>query len=126
LGLGDKLETIMKLPILLATVALSLGPAVASADSIDRTSTTICLDSGGRQLAPACKSQNASRLNYQEDICICPAATLRVKAPLCGAGVSPPSETAAYEQARLKAVSNGSLVGAQWRGQAICVAPHPR
>jgi hypothetical protein len=124
LSLGDKLETIMKLSILLAAAALSLGPAVASADSIDRTSTTICLDSGGRQLAPSCKSQEASRLNYQEDICICPTATLQVKAPLCGAGISPPAESAAYEQARLKAVSHGSLVGAQWQGQAICVAPH--
>jgi hypothetical protein len=114
----------MKLSILLAATALALSAGAAAADSIDRSSTTICLDSGGRQLPPSCKSQDASRLNHQEDICICPAATMRVKAPLCGAGVKAPSETAAYEQARLKAVSHGSLVGAQWEGQAICVASH--
>jgi hypothetical protein len=114
----------MKLSILLAATALALSAGAASADSIDRSSTTICLDSGGRQLAPSCKSQDASRINQQEDICICPAATLRVKAPLCGAGVTPPAESAAYERARLAAVSHGSLEGAQWQGQAICVAPH--
>jgi hypothetical protein len=114
----------MKLSILLAASVLIAGAGAASADVIDKTTTTICLDSGGRQLAPHCKSQDASRLSHQEDICICPAATQQVKAPLCGPGVKPPAENAAYEQARLKAVSHGSLTDASWQGQAMCVAPH--
>jgi hypothetical protein len=114
----------MKLSILLAAAALAISAGVASADVIDKTSTTICLDSGGRQFPPACKSQDASRLTHQEDICICPAATRQVKAPLCAQGVNPPGESAAYEQARLKAVSNGSLTDASWKGRAMCVAPH--
>lgn len=119
----------MKLYILLAATALALSASVvsagvASADVIDKTTTTICLDSGGRQLPAHCKSQDASRLSHQEDICICPAATQQVKAPLCAPGVKPPGESAAYEQARLKAVSHGSLVNANWQGQPMCVAPH--
>jgi hypothetical protein len=114
----------MKLSILLAASALAICAGAASADVIDKSTTTICLDSGGRQLAPHCKSQDASRLSHQEDICICPAATQQVKAPLCPPGVNPPGESAAYEQARLKAVSNGSLTNASWQGQAMCVAPH--
>ena len=114
----------MKLSILLAAAAATFSAGLASADALDRTSTTICLDSGGRQAPVRCHQQQASRLNREADICICPAATQQVKAPLCPAGVKPPAESAAYEQARLKAVSNGSLVGAQWQGQAMCVAPH--
>ncbi|MGZ3375152.1 MAG: hypothetical protein ACXU8S_00995 [Phenylobacterium sp.] len=114
----------MKLSILLAATALAISAGAASADVIDKTTTTICLDSGGRQLAAHCKSQDASRLTHQEDICICPAATQQVKAPLCAPGVNPPGESAAYEQARLKAVTHGSLVSANWNGQPMCVAPH--
>lgn len=114
----------MKLSILLAATLLAASAGLASADSIDKTSTTICLDAGGRQTPVHCKSQDASRLNSQEDICICPGATLQVKASLCAPGMHPPPESAAYEQARLKAVSHGSVVGATWQGQQICVAPH--
>ena len=114
----------MKLSILLAGGALALSAGAASAESMSVQTTTICLDSGGRQAAVHCKTQSASRLSNQEDICICPAATMTVKAPLCGAGLKPPGESAAYEQARLKAVSHGSLAGATWQGQPMCVAPH--
>ena len=114
----------MKLSILLAATALAISAGAASADVIDRSTTTLCLDSGGRQLAPTCKSQDASRLNQQEDICICPPATRNVKAPLCPPGVKPPAESAAYEQARLKAAANGGLTNASWKGQPMCVAPH--
>ena len=114
----------MKLSILLAATAAALSAGLASADALDRTSTTICLDSGGRQAAVTCTSRNASRLNPHADVCLCPGASLQVKAPLCPSGVKPPGESAAYEQARLKAVSHGSVVGAQWQGQPMCVAPH--
>ena len=114
----------MKLSILLASAALAVSAGAASADSMMLKTTTICLDSGGHQAPVQCKTQSASRLSNQEDICICPAATLQVKAPLCGPGLKPPGESAAYEQARLKAVSHGSLAGATWQGQPMCVAPH--
>jgi hypothetical protein len=116
----------MKLSILLASVALVLSAGAASADSMGAKSTTICLDSGGHKAAVHCKTQDASRLSSQEDICICPAATLQVTAPLCAPGVQPPGESAAYEQARLKAVNHGSLVDASWQGKPMCVAPHSR
>jgi hypothetical protein len=47
-----------------------------------------------------------------------------VTAPLCPAGVKPPPESMDYVQARLRAISNGSVVGATWHGQPMCVAPH--
>ena len=114
----------MKLSILLSAAGLALSGGLAWADSLDRTSTTICLDSGGRQAAVQCHQQQASRLSHDADICICPAATMQVKAPLCLSGVKPPGESAAYERARLRAVNNGSLAGSSWQGQPMCVAPH--
>ena len=114
----------MKLAILLVAIAAGLGAGAASADTLDRTSTTICLDGIGHQAAVRCTTRDASRLNREADICICPAATQQVKAPICPAGVNPPAESAAYERARLKAVSHGSLVGAAWQGQPMCVSPH--
>lgn len=114
----------MKRSILLAAAALSLSAGLASADGLDRTTTTICLDSGGHQDVVTCTKRTASRLDQQADICICTGANMQVKAPLCPAGVKPPGESAAYERARLKAVSHGSLVGAQYQGHPMCVAPH--
>ena len=118
----------MKAIIFATAAALSFGAGVAYADSLadnPPTSTTICLDAGGRQAPARCRAQ-ASRLDAREDICICPAATQNVKAPVCGPGVHPPAESAAYERERLKAVSHGSLMGATWQGQPMCVAPRNR
>ena len=114
----------MKLSILLAGAALALGAGAALADSPGAKTTTICLDSGGRQTPVQCKSQNASRLTNREDICICPAATLQATVPLCAPGEKPPTESAAYQRARREAVSHGSLAAASWQGKPICVAPH--
>ncbi|WP_394762577.1 hypothetical protein [Phenylobacterium sp.] len=114
----------MNLSTLLLAAAVTLSAGLASADALDHTTTTICLDSGGHRAAATCTMRDASRLNQQADVCICPGATLQVTAPLCLAGVKPPGESAAYEQARLKAVSHGSLAGAQWHSQPMCVAPH--
>jgi hypothetical protein len=116
----------MKLSILLAGAALALGAGAASADSPGAKTTTICLDSGGHQAAVHCKTQDASRLSNREDICICPAATRQVTAPLCAPGEKPPGESAAYERARLEAASHGSLTEAMWQGKPMCVAPHDR
>lgn len=116
----------MRLSILAATATLALSAGVASAEPPSGQSTTICLDGSGHQKAVQCKTQDASRLKKHEDICICPAATLQVTAPLCAPGAHPPPESAAYAQARRKAVDHGSLMGATWQGQPMCVAPHER
>jgi hypothetical protein len=118
----------MKPSILIAVAVLGLSAGIASADSLADNppkSTTICLDSIGRMLPVHCRAQ-ASRLDAREDICICPAATQEVKAPVCGPGVHPPGESAAYERERLRAVRHGSVVGAVWQGQAMCIAPRNR
>src|SRR4051794_28385844 len=115
----------MKLSILLGLAALAAGAGLARADSLSDNppkSTTICLDAGGHQAPVQCRAQ-ASRLDAREDICICPAATQQVKVAVCEPGMKPSAESAAYERERLAAVSHGSVVGASWRGQPMCVAP---
>ena len=110
----------------IAVLTLSAGAAAARALSDNPpTATTICLEAGGQQRAAVCKA-HASRLDATEDICQCGGAAQRVTITVCPAGVSAPGESAAYEQARLKAVSHGSLVGATWQGQPMCVAPRNR
>ena len=47
-------------------------------------------------------------------------------APLCAPGEHPPSENLAFKQARLKAVSHGSLMDASYEGKPMCVDPHDR
>jgi hypothetical protein len=118
----------MKVTIFAAVAALSLGAGVALADSLADNppkSTTICLDTSGRARPVHCRAQ-ASRLDAREDICICPAGTQNVKAPVCDRGVAPPPESAAFERERAAAVSPGSLMGATWHGQPMCVAPRNR
>lgn len=115
----------MKPSIILAAAALSLGPGLASAQSLADNPpkvTTVCLDVAGHSRPAHCRAE-ASRLDAREDICLCPAGAQTVQAPVCGPGVRPPGESAAYERARLAAVSKGSLVGATWQGQPMCVAP---
>ena len=118
----------MKGTLFAAVAALSLSAGLAYADSLvdnPPKSTTIFLDAGGQQKPVHCRAQ-ASRLDAREDICICPAATQTVTAPVCGPGEKPPAESALYERERLKAVSHGSIVGATWQGQRMCVAPRNR
>jgi len=117
----------MKVSIFLSIATLALSASVASADVLSENppkSTTICLDSGGRKLSVECRTDQASRVDLRENICICPANTVVVTVPICPRGVNPPGESAAYEQARLKAVDHGSLVGSTWKGQPMCVAQH--
>jgi len=115
----------MKLPILLGVAALGLSAGVACAGSLSDNppkSTTICLDSSGRMRPAHCRAQ-ASRLDATEDICICPAGAQQVKASVCEPGVKPPPESATLMRERMRMVSHGSVVGATWQGQPICVAP---
>jgi len=115
----------MKPSILALATALSLAGGISAAQPVGGNppkSTIVCLDVSGRSLPATCRVP-ASRLDAREDICLCPAGGERVTAPICGPGVRPPAESAAYERARRKAVSHGSLMGAIWQGQAMCVAP---
>jgi hypothetical protein len=117
----------MKTSTLIAGAALSLIAGFATAQPVGEnppTTTILCLDVAGRTQAATCKVP-ASRLDPTEDICLCGGASERVVAPICPPGVNPPSETAAFEHARHKAIKNGSLVGATWQGQPMCVAPRP-
>jgi hypothetical protein len=119
----------MKAIIFAAAAMLSLSAGFAWADATSANSPrtmTICLDGGGHKAPVKCRTQSASRIDPGEDVCSCSGADRQVSAPVCGPGERPPGESAAYEQARLKAISNGSLVGATWQGKAMCVAPRSR
>lgn len=112
---------------MLRTLALGLAAALvagaaAAQSSADPTTTTACIDVSGRSLPVTCRVQ-AGRLNHREDICQCLDGGQQVTVSVCPAGVKPPAESAAYERARLAAISKGSLVGAQWQGRPMCVAP---
>jgi hypothetical protein len=74
----------MQAAIFAAIAALSLSAGSVYADSLSDNppkSMTICLDGGGHQAAVHCRTQDASRLDAREDVCICPGATQMVKAP---------------------------------------------
>jgi len=115
----------MKLPILLAVAGFALAGAAQAADA--PKTQTICLASGGQQRPATCHGYGGgSRLAAQDEVCSCPGASQMVKAPTCGPGETPPPEGAAYEQARLKAISHGSLEGASWQGKPMCVNPTTR
>jgi hypothetical protein len=115
----------MRSSILLAAAGFSLCAGLACAqwrpDRPPRV-TTICLDVVGRSLPSQCETQ-ATRFDEQEDICLCPGPGQRVTIPVCPPGVNEPAESADLQRARLKAVKDGSLVGATYKGQPICRAP---
>ena len=110
----------MKIAHLIAAAALGLSAGAASAQSLDGTTSIVCLDVSGRSLPANCRAP-ASRLDPHLDICSCPAGGQRVTIPVCPKDVDPPAESAAYEKARLAAVSKGSLVGATYEGKPMCV-----
>jgi hypothetical protein len=119
---GQAGETLMQPSILFVAGALSLAAGVACAQSLADNppkTTIICLDVSGRDLAGSCRAE-ASRLGAQEDICLCPIGTDRVTVSVCPPGVQPPNESVGLYQARKKAVHNGSLVGATYKGQLMC------
>jgi len=115
---------LMRASILLAaTLSLAAGAAAAQslADNPPKA-TVICLDVAGKSLPATCKL-SGGRLDAREDICLCPIGGDRVTIPVCAKGVRAPGESLAYEKARRAAVSHGSLVGATFNGQAMCLAP---
>jgi hypothetical protein len=115
----------MKTAIFTLGAALSLcaGLAVARpANASPPTTTILCLEVSGNILPATCRAPS-SRLDQREDICTCQVGGERVITPICPKGVKPPAESAAYRKARYAAVSHGSLVGATYEGQPMCVAP---
>ncbi|CAN7460960.1 hypothetical protein LJR164_003047 [Phenylobacterium sp. LjRoot164] len=84
------------------------------------TQTVICLDVNGQTLPVSCKVP-ASRLDKREDICLCHTG-MQVDIAICPDGVKAPAENRAYEKARKAAVKHGSLLGATYEGQPMCVA----
>jgi len=109
--------------IILGAAALLSSSALAQSVS-DPTVTSICLDPSGKTIPVTCHSMDASRIKQTEDICQCLRGGDQVTVSFCPRGVTPPAESAAFEEARRKAVVKGSLVGASWQGRPICVAPY--
>jgi hypothetical protein len=105
---------------LLAAAAIALaGSAGAQPDQPIRD---ICLDPGGHSEPIAC-SATGGRTRASENVCTCPAGSMKYVAPVCPEGVKPPPESLAYDRARKAAVSDGSLVGDVFEGAPMCVAP---
>lgn len=103
------------------TFAAGAAAAQSLADNPPKTR-TVCIDVSGRSLPATCRAPG-SRLDAREDICLCGAGAEMVTAPVCPKGVHAPAESAAFERARRAAISHGSLVGATYQGQPMCVAP---
>ena len=111
----------MKTAILTLAAALSLCVGAAAGQSLDGTTTIVCLEVGGQSVPPTCQVPS-SRLDSREDICTCPMGGQRVSIPVCPKGVSPPPESAAYKKARHAAINKSSLAGAMYRGKPMCMA----
>jgi hypothetical protein len=111
---------------LLAGAALAItAAAAASAQPETAARTMVCVDVNGALLAADCRAQ-PSRLEAREDICLCPRGN-RVEASVCPPGVPPPAESLPIARARrLILRDRGSLVGANFEGQPLCVAPRQR
>ena len=82
----------------------------------------VCLDTLGGRHAPVCRTTNASRIQTEPDICLCPAGLRSVAAPYCAAGEQPASDSKDADRARLEAAkAAGGLEGATYRGRRFCV-----
>jgi hypothetical protein len=109
--------------ITLFVLAASSGQALAAGafSSNPPTMSQVCLDVSGQTLPVVCKVP-ASRLDKREDICQCPEGRL-VDVPICAPGQRPPPDSRALSKVRRVAGKDGSLVGDQFAGKPICVAP---
>lgn len=112
--------------LLVPAVLLSFA-APAAADPVPSgpvllESGKVCLDTLGGRHAPTCRNTDASRIQPEPNICLCPAGLQPVAAPYCAAGESPAPDSKDADRARLEASkANGSLMGATYRGQRFCV-----
>ena len=81
----------------------------------------VCLDVSGGTLPVVCHAP-ASRLDKREDICQCPQGRL-VDVAVCAPGQHEPPDGLALSKVRRLAAKDGSLIGDQFNGQPICIAP---
>jgi hypothetical protein len=109
---------------MIAALALAALGGLAQAADMSRNppqKTQVCLDVSGQSLPTVCRVP-ASRLDSREDICQCPEGRL-VDVAVCGHGQRPPADGIALDKVRRLAAKDGSLIGDQFNGQPICVAP---
>ena len=104
----------------------ALALAASTAQAADMSSNPpkrshVCLDVSGQTLPVVCHAP-ASRLDKREDICQCPEGRL-VDVAVCAAGQREPPDGIALDKVRRLAAKDGSLIGDQFNGQPICVAP---
>jgi hypothetical protein len=109
------------LPLVAGLAAASAAMAQPASGPGDKA--TLCLDPGGVDHAPLCRSHNATRLVQPPDICVCDGPYRQVEAPWCAKGEKPPNLTAEYERARnAYAMSHAnSVIGGTYEGRRMCV-----
>lgn len=113
----------MRVPFLAAMLLALAGAAAAQSLSENPpTRTSQCIDAGG-QLIPAVCQVPGSRLDLREDICTCPNGGQRLEVAICAKGQHAPPEGRALNRVRAEASRKGTLLGAMYKGQPICVAP---
>jgi hypothetical protein len=113
----------MRAPFLAAAVLAFAGAAAAQPiNEYPPTKTIQCIDVGGQLIPSVCKVPG-SRLDPREDICSCPDGGQRIDVAICGKGQHQPPEGRALNKARADALRTGTLLGATFQGQPICVAP---
>ena len=109
-------------PLLLLAVA---APALADpvpTGPVELRSGKVCLDTLGGRRPPDCRTTNASRIQTEPNICLCPAGLRPVAAPYCEAGESPAPDSKEADRARLEASkAAGTLVGATYHGRRFCL-----
>jgi hypothetical protein len=110
--------------LMIAAVALAASGSLAQAADMNANpplKTQICLDVSGQTLPAVCHVP-ASRLDKREDICQCPEGRL-VDVAVCERGQREPAGGIALDKVRRLAAKDGSLIGDQFNGKPICVAP---
>lgn len=111
----------MRTYVLAALLALGAGAATAQPTAQPRT-TIQCIEVSGHQIPAVCHVP-ASRIDKREFICTCIEGGQRTVVPICGPGEAQPPEGAALERVRRLAARDGTLLGDQFQGRQICVAP---
>ena len=108
---------------LFAGAALALLAGGASAQLLPKATALVCVDAGGAIRAPDCKA-GSSRTEPAANACTCREG-VRAEVSVCAEGSSPPAESAAVQDWRRMYLRNRhTLVGADYKGQWLCVPPH--
>lgn len=113
----------MRIPmILVAALALSACTAVEGERMARSEPYTICVGAGGETRAAICRGGSPSRVVEDRGVCTCSGPEFPVLVRPCGAGESPPAQTAAYERALRDLGRDGSLSGDRYEGREICAS----